>query len=96
MAATLVINLNLTKFTTENRSKRFGLFDQSIGYVLNHRELAGSVWEFFVGHCTHFGLVNRDLSLSGIAVTLSLQHVTIEPIEFGRASRGSLLLFVVR
>ena len=45
VAATSGINLNLTKFTTENTSKLFDRLYQSIGYVLNEPELAGWVVE---------------------------------------------------
>ena len=40
---------------------RFSHLHQSITYILSQAVLAGWVLEVVVGHCTYFGLVNRDL-----------------------------------
>ena len=61
VAVPLGVMLDLVHFTTSNSPERYGRIHQAIGYVLNQRMLSGWVLEVLIGHCTYFGLVNRDM-----------------------------------
>jgi hypothetical protein len=57
----LGIVLDGTGHRTMNTLKRFGRLRQALNYVMSLRRISGCVLEVVIGHCTYFGLVNRDV-----------------------------------
>jgi hypothetical protein len=87
------IALDGRRHRTTNTIKRFGRLRQSLSHVLNLVSVAGWVLEVIVGHCTYFGLVNRDVLSIFFATYRFIQKHYWEPAPVWREVRNELAAF---
>ena len=55
------VALDGLKHRTTNTIKRFGRIQEAFCDLLDLKRISGWILETVVGHCTYFGLVNRDV-----------------------------------